>query len=186
MEAEVCKLAIIINGKGGSGKDTCIEGLQALYGGEAHVNNVSTIDPIKQAAKLIGWDGSKDDKSRKFLSDLKKISTEYNNYPNQYIKEQIEHFKYNMATFLFIHCREPENIKKIEQYIMKQKIPYTTVLVKRDISDSHEYGNKSDDNVDSYTYNEVFNNSYNNIIDLKIKFAEFIQSILYNIYPNAW
>lgn len=184
MEREVCKLAIIINGKGGSGKDTCIEGVQALYGGEAHVNNVSTIDPIKEAAKVIGWDGSKDDKSRKFLADLKKLSTEYNDYPNQYIKDKIEHFKYNMATLLFIHCREPENIKEIEKYIMEYNIPYTTILVKRETTEDHEYGNMSDDNVDNYTYNEIFDNSFDNIISLKINFIQLIQSILYDVYPD--
>ena len=34
--------------------------------------NISSVDKVKEAAKVLaGWNGEKDEKSRKFLSDLK-------------------------------------------------------------------------------------------------------------------
>ena len=61
------KVVIVINGAGGVGKDTLCE-LASLH---FKVFNVSSITPIKEIASMCGWSGAKDDKSRKFLSDLK-------------------------------------------------------------------------------------------------------------------
>ena len=55
------KLAIVINGAGGVGKDT----LCNLAAKHLKVRNISTITPIKEIAAMAGWDGSKDDRSRK-------------------------------------------------------------------------------------------------------------------------
>ena len=42
------------------------------------VENISSITPIKDLAKLCGWGGEKNEKSRKFLSDLKQLLIDYN------------------------------------------------------------------------------------------------------------
>ena len=62
------KNIIVINGTGGSGKDTFVEYVSKY----AKVYNFSSVDKVKEIAKLIGWTGTKTDKDRKFLSDLKK------------------------------------------------------------------------------------------------------------------
>ena len=59
------KVTIVINGRGGVGKDT----LCNLAAKHFKVKNISTITPIKDLAREAGWDGRKDDKARKFLSD---------------------------------------------------------------------------------------------------------------------
>ena len=74
------KITIIINGKGGAGKDTMCE----MAAKHFRTMNVSSIDPIKKIASQNGWNGEKDDKSRKFLADLKKIFTDYNDLPTEY------------------------------------------------------------------------------------------------------
>ena len=61
------KQIIVINGTGGCGKTTFVE-LTQKYG---KVINFSSVDKVKEVAKLIGWDGKKTEKDRKFLSDLK-------------------------------------------------------------------------------------------------------------------
>ena len=61
------KNIIVINGTGGSGKDTFVEYVSKY----AKVYNFSSVDKVKEIAKLIGWTGTKTDKDRKFLSDLK-------------------------------------------------------------------------------------------------------------------
>lgn len=42
------------------------------------VMNISSVDKVKEAAKIIGWNGGKEEKDRKFLSDLKELSSGYN------------------------------------------------------------------------------------------------------------
>jgi adenylate kinase len=60
------KAVIIINGAGGVGKDTICD----LAAKHFKVKNISSITPIKELAARCGWGGEKDDKARKFLSDL--------------------------------------------------------------------------------------------------------------------
>ena len=65
------KHIIIINGCGGVGKDTFVN-MCAKY---TSVVNYSSVKEIKEIAKYIGWDGSKEERDRKFLSDLKLLTT---------------------------------------------------------------------------------------------------------------
>ena len=104
------KTKIIINGCGGVGKDTFVDYCRIF----ANVTNISSVDKIKEAAKLLGWDGGKTEDDRKFLSDMKLISTGYNNFPYEYIKENIEKFmEERSSNVLFMPIREPEEIDKI-------------------------------------------------------------------------
>lgn len=49
------KKIIVINGTGGSGKDTFVEYVSKY----AKVYNFSSVDKVKEIAKLIGWTGTK-------------------------------------------------------------------------------------------------------------------------------
>mgnify|MGYP003532937932 FL=1 len=74
---------IIINGAPGVGKTT-FENYCIKYA-KTNCFKVSTIDYVKYvAASCCGWTHEKTLKDRKFLSELKQIMTDYNNYP--YIK----------------------------------------------------------------------------------------------------
>lgn len=57
--------------------------------------NISSVDKIKEAAKVLGWDGGKTEEDRKFLSDLKLLSTGYNNYLYEYIRTNVEQFEHD-------------------------------------------------------------------------------------------
>lgn len=72
------KQIFIINGSGGVGKDTFITFFNEAVGGRAQ--SYSTITPVKKIAKYVGWDGLKTEKARKFLSDLKALLNEFNDY----------------------------------------------------------------------------------------------------------
>lgn len=74
------KAIIVINGRGGVGKDTLCDFVKEKYDDTYGVQNISSITRIKEIAKDIGWDGNKDEKGRKFLSDLKKALTEYGDF----------------------------------------------------------------------------------------------------------
>jgi len=140
---------VIINGKPRSGKD------QFVYYWNIHCNkpvlNYSTVDRVKEIAKMMDWDGHKDDKSRKFLSDIKKLWTEYNDGIFRYLCKIINK---NPNSYIFIHCREPEEIQKFKD---KYGDKCTTLLINRDVEVTAD--NTSDMNVHNYDYDLVVENN---------------------------
>lgn len=143
------KIIVIINGTGGSGKDTFVE-FCSKY---TNVMNFSSIDKVKEVAKVIGWTGSKTDKDRKFLSDLKKLTTEYNDMAFNSIKDAVTIFKDNEDNLLFIHIREPEEIERA-----KNAFDAKTLLIKR-IGLENISTNYSDASVDNYSYDYIIKNT---------------------------
>jgi hypothetical protein len=150
----------IINGRGGCRKDTFVE-LCAKHVPKYMCLNISTVDKVKEIAKSCGWDGGKEDKDRKFLSDLKALLTEYSDLPHQSVLYSIKMFKGGLETFgldpdeaiIFIHCREPEAVERL-----RQELDAVTVLIRRPALENHAYGNASDDGVENYHYNfTIFN-----------------------------
>lgn len=144
------KLAIIINGAGGVGKDTLCNITKVKY----KVKNISSIDPIKQAASILGWDGKKSNKDRKFLSDLKKLSIEYNDFPTRYLIEQYNDFLLSDEEIMYIHIREGKEIQHLKELIGGNVI---TLLVRRN-NGKKVYGNTSDDQVEEYVYDYTYDN----------------------------
>ena len=146
------KITIVINGVGGCGKDTLVK----FTAEEFWVKNVSSITPIKNIASVIGWNGEKDEKSRKFLSDLKKLTTEYNDYTLKYILREQKNFLSSPEEIMFVHIREPEEIAK---FVAFSKLPVKTLLIRpREELKEKYYGNKSDDEVENYDYDLIFEN----------------------------
>ena len=143
------KQIIIINGTGGSGKDTFVE-YCAKYG---KVMNFSSIDKVKDVARVIGWDGQKTEKDRKFLSDLKKLTTEYNDMAFNSVKEAVSIFEKSDDKLMFIHIREPEEIKRaVDAFGAK------ALLVRREGLANIE-SNYSDASVENYDYDYIIENT---------------------------
>lgn len=144
------KKIFIINGKARAGKDTFIN----MVAKRVVTMNVSSVDKVKEAAKVMGWDGiSKTEKDRKFLSDLKKLTTKYNDMSFEYLKEKVKDFNNSAYECLFLHIREPEEIKRA-----KKEFDAKTILIIRD-SISLITSNTSDASVFNYSYDyEVINN----------------------------
>lgn len=190
MNREFKKKIVVINGSGGAGKDTFVNLVFTIINGEdpQHdlkygglkgdsddyfenrllVLSVSTIESILTPAKELGWDGMKNDKGRKFLSDLKKLVTEYCDRPYQYIKKRYiddRHFD-----VLFIHCREPHEIKRfVDDFGAK------TLLIRRPGIDVPL--NDSDMGVENYEYDYIVYNS-DGIEELKDKAKKFVEWLL--------
>lgn len=162
------KKVIVINGKGGCGKDTLIDGLKDYY----RILNVSSIDRIKDIARQCGWVGTKDNKSRAFLSELKRLCIDFNDLPLSEMLTKYKQFKDDNNELMFVHIREGVEIDKF-----KKVVPCKTLLIRRNKTDSNDYGNKSDDGVESYDYDYYFDNC-GDIGVAQGKFKEFIDSIL--------
>lgn len=178
-------IVFIINGYPGSGKDTFVN-MVTEYG--VHYNkyekfkgslnqgyltiNSSTVDIIKKVAKELGWNGEKTPEARKFLADLKKLSVDFNDFPNKKLISDIKaarntkvvraedgyvfsktfdsHFK-----FWFIHCREPEEIDKLKSQIGEDCF---TIFVLREKHEGN-LSNDADKNVENYNYDYYIDNS---------------------------
>ncbi len=147
------KITIVINGVGGAGKDTLISLLEDKY----RVKNVSSITPIKELAKIMGWQGEKNDKARKFLADLKAVTTEYNDYPTKYILDEQSKFLSTDEEIMFVHIREP---KEIEKFVKLSNCKTKTLLIRprNELTNKH-YGNSSDDDVENFNYDYIFDNN---------------------------
>lgn len=159
------KQIIVINGTGGSGKDTFVNFCTEF----AKVTNISSVDKVKEAAKiLVGWNGEKDEKSRKLLVDLKQLSIEYNDFPMQYIKSEYEKFIQGDSEYLFIHIREISEIEKI-----KKMLSAKTLLI-RNPRVNLITSNSSDGNVYKYNYDYIIENE-GTLEDLRNKAANFIK-----------
>lgn len=153
------KVVIIINGKGGVGKDTMCDFAKEWY----HTRVISSITPIKEIANMIlkdyGYTEEKGDKERRLLSDLKDAFTRYNNLPLKYLVGELYTFYRSDDDLIFVHIREPEEIDTLKKYVENEyKIPCITLLIERDKVEK-VYGNHADDDVSNYDYDEVF---YNN------------------------
>ena len=140
--------------------------------------NWSTIDKVKDVAKNhFGWNGKKTDDARKFLSEMKRIWSEYNNGPfNHMVKQISNHYsklnKKDKQNFIyFIHCREPHEIQKIKDKYGKKCL---TILLKRD--DREVPDNDSDKNVNNYNYDKIIQNNGNKS-DLESEAIKFVNDI---------
>lgn len=164
------KLTIVINGRGGVGKDTLCNFASSVY----KVRNVSSVTPIKEIARLCGWDGQKDDRSRKFLSDLKQLTTDYNDFPNQYIVKEHDAFLKSDEEIMFIHIREGEQIVHFCESIQNACV---TLLIQRDLGKLY-YGNRSDDEVESIPYDYVYQNNLP-LEAAKMDFLTFLKKMIH-------
>lgn len=158
---------VIINGSGGVGKDTFINFIQKNYT-IGTVVNVSTIDCVKAAASNLGWDGIKDEKGRKFLSELKYFANKYYPISVNTVREAIQNNP--RASVIFVHCREPKEIDKI-----KEEFDIKTILVKSDRVEIPE--NYSDQSVENYEYDYIVDNN-GTLYDLEKVAKRFITEVL--------
>lgn len=163
------KTVIVINGKGASGKDTLCNFAAKKY----QCKNVSSITPIKEIAQQGGWNGQKDKKSRKFLADLKQIFIEYNDLPLKYLLEEYDAFLKGSQEIMFVHIREPQEIEKFKQQTAQHCI---TLLIKGR-KDNQAFGNASDDGVEQYEYDYIYEN-IRPLQEAEEDFLRFLDSIL--------
>ena len=165
------KVVLVINGQGGVGKDALCDIAQRHF----KVKNVSSITPIKEIAAMCGWDGKKDDRSRKFLADLKQLSIEYNDYPTLWATAQYRDFLASDGEVMFVHIREPEEIAK---FVKATDGAAKTLLVRAgDRIKRGAFGNAADDLVENYNYDHYFMND-KTLEDAEGEFVKLLSNLL--------
>ena len=134
--------------------------------------SISTVDKVKEACKILGWNGVKDDAGRLALSDFKDLSTKHFDHPYNYVKNELEWFLKEDNPFMIftVDLREPSDIKRFSE-----EFGFETILVVRD-SITDVPNNHADREVGNYDYDYVI---YNNgtLEDLDITVKAFIDSL---------
>ena len=196
------KQLFIINGSGGVGKDAFVDMVSSfrykrwnkgqgthLYFQTIDIGNYSSVSKVKEVAKIIGWNGEKTERDRKFLSDLKLLTTGYNDMPLNDMKKHTRIFMNYTNPYgdqndkiMFLHIREPEEIAKavneFEEYNAK------TILVKRD-SVKHITSNMADENVYNYDYDITINND-GTLEELREKAKCFLDDFFNDALKNEY
>ena len=145
------KLIIIVNGKPRAGKDT----FALLLNKIEPVYNYSIIDKVKAMALDCGWKGGKTEKDRKFLSDLKKLTTDYSDMSYNDVIDKATDFYCDeiKERILLIDMREAEDIDRA-----KYDMNAITVFIKNDNVEAVT-SNEADANVENYEYDYYIENN---------------------------
>lgn len=173
---------VVVNGKPGCGKTTFQNLCRDLTLLKDHIPGwqpehdlwtacISSIDPVKEVAAKMGWDGTKTLKNRKLLSDLKRILTEWGDYPHKELLKSINYAAMveSQDWLIFVDSREPEDIQWL-----KDTFNATTILIRRPGDEDTETSNSSDADVFNYNYDLTISND-SDIIVLKELAKTFIE-----------
>lgn len=144
------KKIYVLNGVGTSGKGEFASRLNNYI----PTYKYSIVDMSKEAAKVLGWDGGKTEKDRRFLSDIMDLSTDYNDGPFQDVLSIVLDFKNNRIEdeVLVIDMRDPKDIARAVEIFGAE-----TILIRKPDVDKIE-SNHADANVEQYEYDYIIEN----------------------------
>lgn len=186
---------VIINGKPQSGKDTFCKYAQGYCDDDESANTliISSVDPLKEMLTQLGWDGTKTDKIRDMLMDMKQLWVQNQDGPTMFLFNNILEF-YKACTgednIVFVHIREPEEIKKLVNALTgfeSMGIDVISLLVIReggeDTPNQPAETRRSDDEalINSYEYDVTINND-EDLIKLQELAVEFVDKLLEDEY----
>lgn len=166
---------VVVNGRPGSGKTTFEYIIKKKM--SAFCEMRSTVDLVKEIAIFYaGWDGNKDLKNRKFLSDLKDLLTKFDNVPFNDIVRYKDIWESDMKRYgvinhphvLLVDSREPEEIQKF-----KDELGAVAVLIRRTEVENEETSNHADANVFDFDYDWVIENN-GSLEDLERRTLDFL------------
>lgn len=151
------KHIVIINGSGGVGKDTFVNFVDNYIS----AYTISSVTEIKDVARRLGWTGSKTEKDRKFLSDLKILSGEYNDFPFNELVKGIDEFVSDPGRkgLVFLMIREPNEIQRVKDYIENDIHGTCVTLLITNNNVNAITSNVADAGVNNYEYDYTVNNN---------------------------
>mgnify|MGYP001069231966 FL=1 len=116
---------IILSGKAGSGKDTCGEYLVSLG-----FKRYAFADELKEIARLVGWNGEKDERGRALLQELGTAGRNYD--PDIWVKPVIEKMKKEKPENIVItDCRFKNEFDALVKFAEEHGYEVIPILVKR-------------------------------------------------------
>lgn len=155
---------IILNGTGGTGKDTFVNECNKL---NYRVIHTSMISDAKRVARYCGYKDTKSEKDRKFLSDIMDAMTAWNDLPYKYVCKFIFSCKNKI---IFVDARTPSDIERL-----KNKFNAITVFIRnkrvKPINSNH-----ADRDVEDFAYDYIIENN-GSIKTLKNSAIRFLTEI---------
>ena len=144
------------------------------------VSELSTVDFVKEVARICGWKGKKDKKDREFLHDLKEAMEKWDNIPNKKVLEDAETIVKNylgLNHLFFVNIREPESIERFSQLVMENgyEKPFK-ILIESNMS-SNEVDSIVQE-INSVKYNRTYKNN-GTLKDLANTAGDFIEEIIH-------
>lgn len=117
----------IMNGQGGAGKDT-FQNMIIKEMKDKKITKISMVDYVKSfASDYLNWNGEKDLKSRKMLSDLKDLLDSWDDVSFKDVSSSIEILKEENYDIVFIDARHPKDIERLVNEFNAE-----TILIVRD------------------------------------------------------
>lgn len=144
------------------------------------VSELSTVDFVKEVARICGWKGKKDKKDREFLHDLKEAMEKWDNIPNKKVLEDAENIIKNylgLNHLFFVNIREPQSIESFSQLVMEQG--YETPI--KILMESNMSSNEVDSivqKIKSIKYDKIYKNN-GTLKDLANTAGDFIEEIIH-------
>ena len=173
---------VIVNGMPESGKTTFQERCRSKLREHRYMTIIkSSVEWVKIVAMYCGWDGTKTDKNRKFLSDLKRVLTEWDDAVLKNLVDDVNSYHYTGADYvIFIDIREPKEIERA-----KKVFNAMTTIVRRPQVECNCYSNNSDMEVFEYKYDyTIWNDSNLEALDTEID--RFINNMIVNNDNNIY
>ena len=160
------KKIVIINGAPGVGKDTFISKCREFIDIHCYafkIYNISSIQPAVDLARRYHWNSRHDPASRNMLAELKSVLDKYFDASFQYIRSEINKIDPEEKSIIFVHIREPENIKRLTEYLRGEKVNtnpecYTLYISAKDHKIQSGVTNQSDLNTANYDYDTIIEN----------------------------
>ena len=144
------------------------------------VSELSTVDFVKEVARICGWKGKKDKKDREFLHDLKEAMEKWDNIPNKKVLEDAENIIKNylgLNHLFFVNIREPQSIESFSQLVMEQG--YETPI--KILMESNMSSNEVDSivqEIKSIKYDKIYKNN-GTLKDLANTAGDFVEEIIH-------
>lgn len=171
---------VIVNGRPRAGKDKFSEYCLKANGDNGAITSMA--DAAKDIAKEAGWDGQKNPKNRKFLSDLKDLIDEWNDCSFKWVKEFVEDqldytFYFGLNTddrIVFVMAREPDDIEHLKNYFNA-----VTICLRRndvELNLLNTVKNHADEEVFDYAYDYHIDNN-GSFEDLEAAAAAFVEEL---------
>ena len=144
------------------------------------VSELSTVDFVKEVARICGWKGKKDKKDREFLHDLKEAMEKWDNIPNKKVLEDAENIIKNylgLNHLFFVNIREPQSIESFSQLVMEQGYEIPIKILMESNMSSNEVDSIVQE-IKSIKYDKIYKNN-GTLKDLANTAGDFIEEIIH-------
>lgn len=172
----------IINGMGTSGKDEFAKAVNNEMEKQGEFfRKHSSVDWPKKVCEFAGWNGAKEEKDRKFISDVNLALEAWDNSPLQTTLDKITHewLEYEFAYF-FVDIREPYRIEKFKNMCKQLNYQVFTVFIRRPGIPQITSNIADASTLKSYDYDYYLDND-GTLEDWQEKSAKFAREIILGI-----